>query len=144
MPFHLLSGVFLCPILNKAFIIKLCLHCVRSLSENSHGQPLVFVSFIFPCSSGNVSSGLGVNSGQPEFLILEQAVKGRQNSVFVLSKMDKVDLTPFHLSYIIELILFVISFYSVLNPLVQSSGKCIIMFTALKYNYYIFYCMFYR
>lgn len=53
----------------------------------------------------------------------------------MLCKKDKVDLTPFHLSYIIELMLCVISFCSVLNPPVQSSGKHVIMFTAHEYNY---------
>lgn len=54
---------------------------------------------------------------------------------FVLSKMGELDLTPFHLSYITELILFVINFCSVLNSSIQSSGKCIIMFIIRKYNY---------
>lgn len=58
----------------------------------------------------------------------------------MLCKKNKVDLTPFHLSYIIELMLCVISFCSVLNPPVQSSGKHIIVFTAHKCNYYTTVC----
>lgn len=43
-------------------------------------------------------------------------MKGFFELHFVLCKKDKVDLTPFHLSYVIELMLCVISFCSVLNP----------------------------
>lgn len=93
------------------------------------------VSSIFPCTSGNFSNSLVVQK-QVTTISLSGASSGRLFELhFVLCKKDKVDLIPFHLSYIIELMLCVINVCSVLNPPVQSSGKHIIMFTALKYNY---------
>lgn len=58
----------------------------------------------------------------------------------MLHKKDEVDLTPFHISYVIELMLCVLSSCSVLNPPVQSGGKHIMMFPFHKYNYYTTVC----